>query len=211
MRLSDKGILEIVEHEGIVPAPYLDSQGVWTYGVGHTAAAGGLDPAAMGREMPVDLDAAIDRALDTFREDVSKYEDRVTAAIKVPLEQHEFDALVSFDFNTGGIHRAKLTAAINSGDKSGAGFMGWLRPPEIRKRRTAEMALFRTGDYDANGTAIPVWRTDGAGRLSGMLKTVEGRDVLARMARAPVATEVPPQGAWASLIAMFLTAIGRKT
>ena len=47
MRLSDKGIVEIAEHEGIVPAPYRDSVGVVTFGVGHTAAAGVLDPAEM--------------------------------------------------------------------------------------------------------------------------------------------------------------------
>ena len=32
------------EHEGIVPAPYRDSTGLWTYGIGHTAAAGAPGP-----------------------------------------------------------------------------------------------------------------------------------------------------------------------
>ena len=186
MRLSQKGILEIAEHEGIVPAPYRDSVGVWTYGVGHTAAAGGPDPAKMPKAMPADVDAAIDGALALFAEDVEKYEARVNAAVKVPMAQHEFDALVSFDFNTGGIHRAKLTGAINRGDRDAARhFMGWLRPPEIRKRRTAEMNLFKSGNYDANGDDIPIWRTNGQGKLIGILRTVDGADVLRRMGRAP--------------------------
>jgi lysozyme len=193
MRVSDKGLLEIAEHEGIVPAPYRDSLGVWTFGVGHTAAAGGLDPQEMNGAMPTGaaLEKAIDRAIEIFREDVRKYEDRVNDAIKVPLQQHEFDALVSFDFNTGGIYRAKLTQAINAGDHNAARhFMGWLRPPEIRKRRTAEMRLFQYGDYDANGDQIPIWKTNGKGKLVGILYTISGAELLLRM-KGPVRPDVP--------------------
>lgn len=194
MKVSDKGIVEIAEHEGIVPAPYKDSVGVWTFGVGHTAAAGGLDPQEMSGKMPTGnaLHAAVDRALKIFKEDLAKYERRVNRAIKVPLTQYQFDALVSFDFNTGGIHRAKLTKAINAGDMSGGGFMGWLRPPEIRKRRTGEMRLFQTGDYDANGTRVPIWKTDGKGNLRGSVGAMDGRELLERMggARRPVARPV---------------------
>lgn len=206
MKLSDKGIVEIAEHEGIVPAPYRDSVGVVTFGVGHTAAAGGLDPAEMSGAMPTGdaLTAAVDRAIMVFRDDLAKYEDRVNAAIKVPLEQHEFDALVSFDFNTGGIHRAKLTKAINAGDKSGAGFMGWLRPPEIRKRRTAEMNLFKTGDYDANGNTVPIWGTNGALKLTGVVGSVSGPSLIARMGRGGDEGEKPQTRGWAGLIKLIM-------
>jgi lysozyme len=198
MQVSDRGVVEIAEHEGIVPAPYRDSVGVVTWGIGHTAAAGGLDPREMNSAMPEDeaLTAAVDRAIMTFKDDLEKYEARVNAAIKVPLTQYEFDALVSFDFNTGGIHRAKLTKAINAGDKSGAGFMGWLKPPEIRKRRTAEMNLFKTGDYDANGNTVPIWGTNGALKLTGVVGRVSGPSLIARMGRGDaVATKVIDWGA----------------
>lgn len=33
MRTSDQGLAFIVAHEGVVPAPYLDSVGVWTFGM----------------------------------------------------------------------------------------------------------------------------------------------------------------------------------
>lgn len=184
MQVSDNGILEIAEHEGIVPAPYKDSVGVWTFGIGHTSSAGAPDPEEMSGAMPegVAFDEAISSAIRIFRSDVRKFEDRVNDAIQVPLKQHEFDALVSFDFNTGGIHRAKLTKAINRRNPNAAHhFMGWLRPPEIRKRRTAEMRLFQTGDYDANGTAIPIWKTDGRGRLTGVHSQMDGRELLTRM------------------------------
>lgn len=210
MRVSDRGLVEIAEHEGIVPAPYRDSVGVWTFGIGHTAAAGGLDPREMNGAMPQDnaLERAIDRAVDLFRQDLKKYEARVNAAVKVPLKQHEFDALVSFDFNTGGIHRAKLTRAINAGEANAARhFMGWLRPPEIRKRRRAEMRLFQTGDYDANGDAVPIWKTDGRGRLTGILRTMSGAELLVRMrAQEPVAPKPAPEasGGWLTMILQLL-------
>jgi lysozyme len=193
MKVSDKGLLEIAEHEGVVPAPYLDSVGVLTYGIGHTKNAGGIDPASMPLAMPADIEGAIDHALEVFRTDVASYEARVNAAIKVPLSQFEFDALVSFDFNTGGIHRAKLRKRVNAGDPDAAdSFMGWLRPPEIRKRRTAEMDLFVTGDYDANGDKIPIWKTNGNGKLAGRMGTMSGADVLKRMGRTPTATPAAP-------------------
>lgn len=209
-RVSDKGLLEIAEHEGIVPAPYKDSVGVWTFGIGHTALSGNPpDPQEMGSAMPatdVELRTKIMRAIEVFRQDIRKFEDRVNTAIKVPLEQHEFDALVSFDFNTGGIYRAQLTKAINAGDPNAARhFMGWLKPPEIRKRRTAEMNLFKTGDYSANGDRIGVFKTDGRGNLRGHLKTMSGSELLALMQRpAPpdhVPVNPPAPSIWASLIA----------
>lgn len=215
MKVSDKGLLEIAEHEGIVPAPYLDSVGVWTFGVGHTAAAGGANPAKMPKGMPANVDAAISEAIAVFREDLPRYEKRVNSAIKVALKQHEFDALVSFDYNTGGIYKATLTKRINAGDpKAAESFMGWLKPPEIRGRRTAEMRLFQTGNYDANGDDIPVWKVDANGKLRGILKTIDGADLIRRMRgpidHAPPATVIPAQGVWAAIVAAILALFGGK-
>lgn len=169
MKTSKKGLVKIVSHEGIVIGPYLDSVGVWTYGVGHTANAGGVDPSKM---IKVDtkhwtdglMYAELVKALSLYEEDLKKYEDRVNKAIKVPLKQHQFDALVSFDFNTGGIFRANLTKEINSGNFSGSGFMGWIRPKEIIGRRTAEQKLFITGNYEDKKTNIPVYNVTTKGK-----------------------------------------------
>lgn len=184
MKTSDKGLLEIAEHEGVVPAPYYDSVKVLTYGIGHTKNGGGPDPAKMPMAMPTGaaFQAAIDNSIEIFKADVKKYEARVNDALKVKVKQHQFDALVSFDLNTGGIYRAELTKAINRGDKDAfKRFMGWLKPPEIRKRRKAEMNLYRTGDYDANGDEIPIWKTNGKGKLIGMHSSMSGKQLLARM------------------------------
>lgn len=200
MKTSPRGILELCEHEGIVPAPYLDSVGVWTWGVGHTAAAGGPDPKEMNRAMPstdAEIQDGLIRAIQQLDVDLKTYEDAVNQAVRVPLEQHEFDALVSFHFNTGGIHRAKLTKELNAGRPDAARhFMGWLKPPEIRGRRTAEMQLFKTGDYDANGDAIPVWGTNGTGKLTKPIRTVNGSwvlEVMGRDAPPPKPVKIPPE------------------
>ena len=59
MHMTDRGLLALVRHEGLVPGPYLDVKSVWTFGIGHTAAAGTPDPARMPRGMPADLDAGM--------------------------------------------------------------------------------------------------------------------------------------------------------
>ncbi|OWU77592.1 lysozyme [Marinibacterium profundimaris] len=193
MKISDRGVLEIAEHEGVVPAPYLDSVNTWTFGVGHTAAAGSPNPEAMPRGMPQDIDGAVLRALSLFDKDLDGYEARVSRVFAgVKLKPHQFDALVSWDFNTGGVtwkhpstgKPCQLVQEILRGDMSGDGFMGWLRPPEIRRRREAEQALFRTGKYEANGGRIPIWKVDESGQRRGILKTVSGAELRAMMAQA---------------------------
>lgn len=161
MKVSNKGLVELASHEGLVLKPYLDSVGVWTIGVGHTSGAGEPKP----QDMPKDKEISIHEAMEIFRKDIKKFEDRVNKAVKVPLKQHQFDALVSFDYNTGGIYKAKLTQSLNSGDydKAGDQFMGWVKPPEIRGRREKEQALFRSGRY-GNGK-VTLYDTNNAGKV----------------------------------------------
>lgn len=212
MIISDKGVLEVAEHEGMVLGPYRDSVGVWTYGVGHTAAAGGLDPAKMDRSDTRGWNDERVRqellgGLHVFDDDLDKYEARVRGAVKVPLAQHQFDALVSFDFNTGGIYRAKLTQALNRGDMDAAaeGFMGWLRPKEIIKRRTAEMMLFRTGDYTANGSLITVWDAlpDGRIRRRGHMDSRELAALMKSAGAKHKPSVVPASRVWSFLKRLF--------
>lgn len=188
MRTSDAGLIALVRHEGIVPAPYRDSVGVWTYGVGHTRAAGPPDPAALPRGMPEDLDGAMRRVLDLFRTDLLVYEAAVQVVLRRPVTQHAFDALVSFHYNTGGIRRAKLTEHLNAGrlDEAARAFLGWLRPPEIRTRRLAEQSLFRAGVYGSG--RIAVYSANANGRLSRRpIQQIEP-DALLALLRDPAPT-----------------------
>ncbi len=163
MKTSDAGIYALALHEGIVPAPYKDSVGVWTYGIGHTAGAGAPDPAKMGRGMPANLDAALRDVFDTFRRDLPKYEAGVNRAVRVSISQAQFDALVSFHYNTGAIGKASFVKKLNAGDVAGAakGIMAWNKPAEIIPRRKEEQKLFATGTYP--GGLVTVWQVDGNG------------------------------------------------
>ncbi len=178
MRTSDRGIAALAVHEGIVPFPYLDSEGIWTVGIGHTAGAGFPDPSILPRGQRIDMI----ELLGWFRRDLRMFEDRVRRAVKVPLAQHEFDALVSFDFNTGGVHQAALTRFLNQGDRVSAAeaFLNWMRPASLAGRRREEKRLFETGQYPAG--LVPVWRADDRGKLAGVKGRVTG-ELIARKVR----------------------------
>lgn len=157
MRTSDQGLAFIVAHEGVVPAPYLDSVGVLTFGIGHTAAAGPPDPHQMARGMPPDLDEALAYAFATFRRDLPKYEagvNKVLAGRTVP--QHEFDAAVSFHFNTGAISHAQWVKDWLAGRKTAAAgkMMNWRKPSAVISRREAERDLFLDGTYGTKLAAV---------------------------------------------------------
>ena len=165
MKTSDKGIAFLVAHEGVVPGPYLDSVSVWTFGIGHTKAAGSPDPASLPRGMPADLDAALREVFTVFRRDLAKYEADVERALgRTPAAQHEFDAAVSFHFNTGAIGRAAWVDLWKRGQKADAArsmLANWRKPAEIIGRRTAERDLFLTGSYGTDKATVWQVNTDG--------------------------------------------------
>ena len=179
MKTSIKGLVAIAKSEGIVPAPYLDPVGIWTFGIGHTAMSGAPDPAKMERGMPDDVDAAIRYAVSLFQEHIQKYEQEVARAVKVPLQQHEFDALVSFHFNTGAIFKASATDALNRGDKDDAArrltlynkgrVNGQLVQLEgLVRRREEERRMFLFGDYPTEG--ITIWKVNANNKYSQALR-----------------------------------------
>lgn len=156
--MSKKGLIELIGHEAIVQTRYKDSVGVWTIGVGHTKRAGPPDPKSITGIM------SIKDVLVLYQRDLQKYIDAVNTAVKVDVSQTEFDALVSFHFNTGGIGRASLVKSLNAGDRKRAAkeFMNWIKPPEIKKRREKEQRLFASGTYSGQGKAtVYLATTDG--------------------------------------------------
>lgn len=150
MKTSAKGLAFIAEHEGVVTRAYRDVAGVWTIGVGHTAAAGPPVPKA-GMTIPRDEAFAI------LSRDLPGYERRVETALgSVP--QSAFDGGVSFDFNTGAIARASWVKAYRGGDRGRArqGLLAWTRAGGRRvtglvRRREAEARLIFEGDYGRIG------------------------------------------------------------
>lgn len=111
----------------------------WTIGWGHTK---GVKPG----------DQITQVQAETFlAEDLSVFEAAVSTAIKRPMTQNQFDAMVSLAFNIGGANFASSTLVkkFNAGDVSGSAdeFLRWNRANGkvmngLTRRRTAERELF---------------------------------------------------------------------
>ena len=87
---------------------------------------------------------------DRFARDLQRFADEVAKAIGgASTTQAQFDALVSFHYNTGAIGRATLTRKHISGDHAGtqAEFARWIyndgrRLPGLVRRRAVEAAHY---------------------------------------------------------------------
>src|SRR5690606_31719741 len=96
----------IKQWEGVKLEAYKDTGGVWTIGYGHTSAAG--DPKVIPG-----MKITQKQADEILKKDLSKFEQRVENLVKVPLTDNQFAVLVSFDFNTGALHKSTLLKKLN--------------------------------------------------------------------------------------------------
>jgi|SRR5215472_3884535 len=144
MEISDAGVEVLRDREGCKLTAYKDSVGVWTIGVGHTAAAGPPEPVS-GMTITQEQADAI------FDEDLDAYEKTVNDSITKPMTQHEYDAFVSICFNIGqgGFSTSTFVDRFNAGDKDGCAeaILWWDTPSEIIPRRQGEMIQFLGGYY----------------------------------------------------------------
>jgi lysozyme len=142
MKTSVEGLALIKKFEGFSAKPYLCPAGRWTIGYGHVMTA---------NERATYASIGEDWAERWLEADVVAAEHAVQQLISVPLEQNQFDALVSFTFNlgTGALQRSVLRRAINRAEKSAipTQWMRWVRGggkklPGLVTRRAAELALY---------------------------------------------------------------------
>ena len=144
MRVSPAGVDFIKRWEGLETRSYRDIANVWTIGYGHT-----------GPDVRPGATIAETEAAALLQRDLVSREESVARLVDVPLNQNEFDALVSFEFNTGGLARSTALKRLNEGDRLGAAeaFAWWnkaridgaLQEVEgLTRRRAAEAVLFLT-------------------------------------------------------------------
>jgi lysozyme len=165
MKTSEPGVAFIAAHEGVVTRAYRDAVGVWTIGVGHTAAAGGLVP-----KKGMTITRA--KALEILARDLPKYETGVDRILPPSLTLPRkgggdegsacFDGAVSFHFNTGAIRKARWPALLKAGDAAAAekSLKQWNKAggrvlAGLTRRRAEEADLIFRGAYPAaiDGTA----------------------------------------------------------
>lgn len=149
MRISPDGVALIKQFEGCArlrrdglveayPDPGTGGD-PWTIGWGATGP--GIGPGTVWTR------AACDARLEA---DLERYAADVAHAIgNAPTTQAQFDALVSFHYNTGAISRATLTKKHKAGDHAGTvqEFSRWNRAggrvlKGLTRRRTAEAQLY---------------------------------------------------------------------
>lgn len=155
MKTSSNGRKFIEGFEGLILQAYDDHNdhivevgqtvvGTLTIGYGHTDAAG--PPKVYVGQKITQTEA--DQFLGT---DLAGVENSVNHLVKVPLNQNQFDALVSFEFNTGSLGKSSVLTLLNSGDYTTAAehillynHAGGVVVAGLTRRREAEKALFNT-------------------------------------------------------------------
>lgn len=143
MKISAAGIELLKQFEGCRLTAYQDSVGVWTIGFGTTT---GVKEGQTISQI---------KAEEYLRFDLAIFEKAVTESLKVPVNQNQFDALVSFTYNVGvsAFRSSTLLNLINEKtDKKvvAAEFSKWVKAgnqtlPGLVSRRKAESELFLKG------------------------------------------------------------------
>ena len=144
MSVSNKGVDLICEFEGKRLVAYDDGVGIWTIGFGTIKYPNGV------RVKKGDT-CTLDQAKEYMRHDLIEFEHTVNSSVKVPLNQNQFDALVSLAYNIGSnaFKSSTLVKKLNAGDYHGAAdqFNVWVngggkRMQGLVNRRDREKLLF---------------------------------------------------------------------
>jgi len=156
MSLSNPGANFIARFEGMVLHLYNDPAGHCTVGIGHLVHHGRCDGRAS--EAPFRNGITRERAFELFRQETAGFAQAVRRHIRVPLNQAQFDALLSWAFNCGAgvLQTSTLARRLNAGDFAAVPreLARWDKagnPPRpvagLTRRRRAEGELFAHGRY----------------------------------------------------------------
>ena len=137
--ISEKGTKLIRDFEGFRTHAYKDAVGVWTIGYGHTKGVheNMIISMAQGEQM--------------LLEELKEYENYVDELVKVPLHQHQYDALVSWVYNLGptNFKSSTLLRKLNEGryEEVPAEIKRWDKAggkqlEGLTRRRNAEAEMF---------------------------------------------------------------------
>ena len=139
MKPSNKSI-ELVKHfEGFESAAYLCPANVWTIGYGHTK---DVQPGDEWSESNAD---------HMLEVEMEEYEGYIHDSVTAPINQDQFDALVSWVYNLGGgnLKASTMLKVLNAGqyEEVPAQMMRWNKAggkvlEGLTRRRQAEANLF---------------------------------------------------------------------
>lgn len=156
-KIAKPGLDLIKSFEGLYLTAYLDIVGVPTIGYGCTEGVTKEDVKNKRTITEAEAEAMMMSELAKFERGVETY-------VKVPINQNQFDALVSFSYNLGlgSLQKSTLLKLLNAGDVSGAAeqFLRWNKAggKEVRgltRRREAERSLFLKSDTVSGSNLLP--------------------------------------------------------
>ena len=140
MKTGIQGLELIKSFEGLELNAYKCAAGVWTIGYGHT------------KDVQEGMVISAETANDMLMEELVEYENYVNTLVTVPLNQNQFDALVSWVYNLGSsnFQASTLLKVINAGGQMlavPAQIMRWNKAggkvlEGLTRRRQAEADLF---------------------------------------------------------------------
>lgn len=150
--------LELVGHEAIVLESYLDSENVWTWGIGVTDKSG--HKVARYKDNPSTIERVLEIYVWLLRTEYIPAVQKAFAAVK--LTETQFAAALSFHYNTGAIEKTEWVKDVISGRLGEAReFLEthYLNGGDLKGRRMKEAALFFDGKWshdDGKATVYPV-------------------------------------------------------
>ena len=144
MKISEKGLKLIKSFETLRLEAYLCPAGVWTIGYGHTSNV------KKGQKIN-------ELCAETFLTiDLQKCEYAINTSVTVPLNQNQFDSLVSFVFNIGvcAFKKSTLLKKLNNGDyiRAADELDKWIYSKSkilngLVRRRNKEKELFLSNEF----------------------------------------------------------------
>ncbi len=150
-----RAAMELISHEAIVLEAYKDSVGVWTWGIGLTAASG-VDPLAF-KDKPADMAQVLKAFVTATRR---RYVPAVKNAFAgCDLTESQFAAALSFHYNTGAIERTdwvNLWKADKADEARAFLETHYLNGGTLTERRKKEAALFFDNEWSAKNAALVV-------------------------------------------------------
>jgi lysozyme len=144
MEISSEGIALIKKFEGCELKAYRCAANVLTIGYGHT------------KDVTEDMEITQEEAENMLIHELMDYCNYVDMYVEVPLEQHQFDSLVSWTYNLGptNLKSSTLLKVLNGKDYEGvpAQIKRWNKANgEVKKglirRREAEALMFENKEW----------------------------------------------------------------
>ena len=116
MKVSELGLNLIKHYEDFRSKPYKCPAGRWTIGYGHLIGDGTRLPDNWNRHF------SVEEINELLKRDLARFEQGVLRYITMPLNQYQFDSLVSFSFNLGlgTLQRSTIRQKLNRNDVKGA-------------------------------------------------------------------------------------------